>query len=425
MILLNKLQVFKSDETLRNGVFFSIYAFVGRGISFLLLIVLANYILPADYGKLSLFNTVVMLLGYFMAFSTSGYFGVSFFKENEETFHQDFTSIVLLLLITVLITSVVFILFSSELTLLAGINTSLLWVALAIAALNILFQLHMDYYRLKEQVGLYGIMNIGNALLNAIISLGLVIGFAQGWMGRVNTQLVVTLLFGIIAIVFFKNKSFFDFNLRRGRLKLLLCWGLPQIPHMATTWIRQGCDQYIINYNYTTYEVGLFSFSLNLVSIITMIGMAFNSSNSVTIFKILSDKCENNKLTLLKNNTRRLFLVYLITTILIIIASVIFVPLILPQYVEGVPYFVVLSVYGFFVCLYFLYCNYLFYYEHTKELMLITFGTSMLHFVLSFFLTKYSLFFTASIYIFTQFICVGLVYFCSRRYLNKYLVCNA
>ena len=413
----------KENKTLVNGAFFSAFAFIGRGIGFVLLVILASYIPPSDYGKLSLFNTVIMLLGIFMTFSVSGYFGISYFKEDRKTFHQDFTFIFVLLIITAGIAFLVFSLFGEFFSKLAGISLNLLFLALLIAFVSVLYQLHMDYYRLQERVKMYGVMNLGNAVLNAVFSLLLVITFAQGWMGRVNTLLYVSILFGIIAIIYFVKKGFFDFNIRKERMKLLLCWGLPQIPHLATNWLRQGCDQYIINYNYSTQEVGLFSFALNLVGIITMIGMAFNSSNSVTIYQVLSsDKNVTDKRAILKKNTYSIFIVYLSATILTVLLGVILVPILLPKYSECIPYFLILSIYGFLVCMYFLFCNYLFYYEYTRNLMFITFGTSVLHLCLSLMFTPYSLFLTALIYILSQSLCVGLVYFYSRMILRKELI---
>lgn len=420
--VLSYISRLKCNKTLLNGLLFSVYAFIGRGIAFVLLIILATYIPPADYGKLSLFNTVIMLLGFFMAFSTTGYFGISYFKENKETFHQDFTFVMIMLLLTVSIVSVVFLLFGNYLSELAGISYGLLWWALLIAFVNVPFNLHMDYYRLQEKVGKYGIMNLGNAILNAVFSLLLVITFAQGWLGRVNTHIGVAIFFGLIGIVFFIYKGFFDFHLHKDRMKMILFWGLPQIPHLATNWLRQGCDQYIINYNYTTQEVGLFSFALNLVGIITMIGMAFNSSNSVTIFQVLSMEVSNvEKKTILKKNTRNIFIIYLSASILVLLFGYLFVPIVLPKYVDSIPYFTILSVYGFMVCMYFLFCNYLFYYGNTKNLMYITFGTSILHLLLSLLLTRYSLYFTSFIYVISQLFCLGVVYWYSRKVMRREL----
>lgn len=412
-------QIFKGNGTVVNGALFSLYAFIGRGIGFLLLIVLANYIPPVDYGKLSLFNTVVMLIGFFAAFSTSGYFAISYFKVSKEVFNQDYSCIQVFLFLSLLIISVPLCLFGDALSSLVGIEGQYLWIAMFVAAFNTLFHMHQDYYRIKEKLKFYGILSLSNALFNAVFSLLLVISFSQGWVGRVNTQLAISLIYGLIAVLFFRHEGFrFDYN--KERAKFILLWGLPQIPHLATNWIRQGCDQYIINYFYSTYEVGLFSFALNLVSIITMIGMAFNSSNSVAIFKILSN---NNtaleKRNRLNKNTKTIFLVYLLSAVLILVFSHATIPFFLPQYSGSMKYLSILAIYGLGVCIYFLFCNYLFYYGYTKHLMYITFGTSLFHFLLSILLTRYSLFYTSIVYVISQALCVILVYWYSMRVLNQ------
>jgi O-antigen/teichoic acid export membrane protein len=109
-------------------------------------------------------------------------------------------------------------------------------------------------------------------------------------------------------------------------------------------------------------------------------------------------------------------------TLLVLFFGYLFVPIVLPKYVGSIPYFTILSVYGFMVCMYFLFCNYLFYYGNTKNLMYITFGSSIIHLFLSLFLTQYSLFYTTLIYVVSQSLCVGLVYGYSKKILTKELI---
>ena len=96
-------------------------------------------------------------------------------------------------------------------------------------------------------------------------------------------------------------------------------------------------------------------------------------------------------------------------TILIVLGGCFLVPILLPHYSGAIPYFVILSISGFLQCLYFLYCNYLFYYNCNKQLMKYTFFTSVIHLLLSCFLTKYSLYITCCIYVLTQFVVFVLV----------------
>ena len=61
------------NKLLLKGALFSFFSFFNQGASFLLLIILANYIAPSDYGTLSLFNTIIFFWGFVVSLSTHGY----------------------------------------------------------------------------------------------------------------------------------------------------------------------------------------------------------------------------------------------------------------------------------------------------------------------------------------------------------------
>ena len=246
----------------------------------------------------------------------------------------------------------------------------------------------------------FGIYNCSNAVLNFVLSLILVIMFGQSWMGRVNASVVCTVLLGLLSFFFFFQRDLIRVSIPWKNYRDALAWGLPMMPHVATGWLRQGLDRYIINYFYGVYEVGVFSFAMNLANIIIMIGTAFNSTNSVTLYQVLSDKGLTNEQKRYKLNrqTRIIFIIYLTATIAVLISMTLLTYLALPKYRESVPYMWVLAINGLGNCIYFLYCNYMFYYSKTKKLMYITFSTSLIHVGLSFALTRYSLYCTALVY---------------------------
>ena len=228
----------------------------------------------------------------------------------------------------------------------------------------------------------------------------------MAWKSRSSTNLFRCFCSNSVCI--FYTKSLYSFDFSSERYKNILKWGIPIIPHLASIWIRQGGDRYIINYYHSTTDVGLFSFALNLASVIIMVGMAFNSSNSVYIYKVLAGK-ETDKWNKLKKQTRKIILAYIFATVIITSTIVCIVPLFLPDYKSSLSFFLILVIYGLMQCVYFLYCNYLFYYDKTQELMYITFGTSIIHLLLSLMVTKYSLSYTCFVYIFIQLTIVLLV----------------
>ena len=228
-------------------------------------------------------------------------------------------------------------------------------------------------------------------------------------------------LYGLIAIyVCCRYRLFLFKGISWFKIRPILMWGVPLIPHLATSWIKQGGDRYIINYYYTFAEVGIFSFALNLSNIIDMIGSAFNQTNSVSIYQVLSSNLDD-KWERLQRQTKAIFIVYTIGVVAVLAVCSILIPLVLPRYAASLPYFYLLALSGYFQCIYFLYTNYLFYYDKTKDLMMITFFSSLLHLMLSMWLTQYSLYYTCLIYVFLKFIMVALVVYRANLLLNKYV----
>lgn len=402
-----KIKKIKNNTTLLNGALFSMFSFINRGISFVLLLILATYITPHDYGFLNLYQTVGMVLGYFIAMSTQGYSSIVFFTEGKRGVAKTFSSVLSISLIMLLTFLLILLICNNSIPRLLNLSFYVITIALFVSFFNTLGAFWLDYFRLKENVKLCGIFTCGTAFLNFVLSIILVKYLGLSWIGRVYAELACSILLGGIGIVYFIKNGFFRWDFK-DYLKPMLIWGVPLIPHMATTFIRQGCDRYIINSTHSITDVGLFSFALNLANIISMVGFGFNQSNSVDIYKTLSDTSSSKETILMKvNRQKKLFLLlYLGASILVFIGCYFILPYVLPKYASSLQYFPLLAIYGLLICCYLVYTNFLFYYKKTKNLMYITFASSVLHLLLSLALTRYSLYITAALYVFTQLLVV-------------------
>jgi len=420
--MLNKLCLIKNNKTLLNGALFSIFSFINKGFGFLLLLILANYIAPAEYGYLNLYNTVVMVVGYFIAMSSEGYLCVSYFREGEVGIKNTFSCI----LGTTVITTLLFcaILFVGGYVLADALNLPLasLYLAVSISFLTVYTHVNLDLFRLREKVGIYGVFSCGNALLNFILSILLVKTLLMGWEGRVYAQMICYTVFGVIGLLYFLKENYISLPNKEHWKKMLL-WSIPLIPHLATNFIRQGCDRYIINYYHTIEDVGLFSFALNLANIIVMVGMGFNQSNSVDIYKVLGDKSMDVELKKnhLGKQRKMVGIVYILLSVLIVALFMILTPFLVPKYSSCTRYLPLLGVYGLLNCGYFLYSNYLFFFGKTKMIMYTTFISSIVHLVMSLLFTQYSLMFTCLIYCITQGVILYMIVYLAKKELNQQL----
>lgn len=398
------------NKNMMNGALFATFSFVNRGFSFLLLLVLANYIAPVEYGYLSLFSTVLMIIGYFIAFSSEGYFSLVYLRDGVEDSKKVYTNILLTSLMMLGIFILILVSTGSFVPKALSLPKHAIYLAVITGFFSVFINTNLEFYRIQEKVKTYGVLSCSNALLNFVTSILLVKSLNQGWEGRVYAITGCSIIYGVYALFFFLKKGFIT-KIDTKVWKQMLIWSIPLIPHLASNFIKQGGDRYIINYFHSIEDVGIFSFALNLTTVITMIGFGFNQSNSVSIYKICGDKeMPSKQKEQMLSRQRRIYL-YLYTgaSVAVVLLCMLFIPILLPKYSASVVYMPLLGLYGMLVCYYLVYTNYLFFYNKTKELMYVTVSTAVIHLLLSLLLTRYSLFLTCTVYCVSQFLIVFFV----------------
>lgn len=423
MVLSKQKALFRKindNQTFRNGILFTFFSFLNNGISFILLIILAKFISPDGYGKLNLFNTFITIVSIVISLSSNGYISVSFFRKSREEFAKVINSVFIITTICFLFFLFFQLLFSGIFEHYVGLSINYQLIALLICYFQIFNSVNLDIWRLEEKPVKYGLYSLSIATLNFAITLLLVISFKQGWVGRLDAQFSVALIYFIISLIFLLKRKLLTWTLPNWKLiKETLFFGLPLVPHLASSWIRQGLDQYIVNFYHNVSDVGLFGFAFNFANIILIIGTAFNASNSVYIFKSMSNYSVDVEQKL-KKQTRLMILFFIVLTLLIFIVSYLFIYNALPKYKGSLIYLLPLFISTFFQSIYLLYVNYLFYYKKTNILMYITFSVSILHLALSYVLTRYSIQFTAYISLISSFFIFMLVFVYSKKTRLKY-----
>ncbi len=421
--LCNIYKILSKSKSVKNGLIFSVFSFFNKGIAFFLLILLARYITPNDYGELNLFNTVVMFLGYIVGLSTSGYFSVSFFKSNSKLqLCEDFTAICIITVTFSFCIVLLFSVFRDFFSELLKIQILHLFMGVAISFADVFILLLLDFLRVQEKILKYGLISCSFAGLNLLVTIYLVVFADLNWEGRVYAQLLCNLLYMVIAIGWLYKYRLFCMPKCLDVYKKIILWSLPLIPHSASGWIKIGLDRYIIENTHSMADVGLFSFAMNIAGVMIMVGVAFNQTNSVNLYQTLSsDMSLADKYNSLRKKEKYFAIIYTIVAVLILIGGVVLITLIMPQYSESIPYFLILTVYGLLQCFYLLECNYLFYFGKLRNLMYYTFGLSIVHLVLSLLLTRFSLYFTCFIYCISQLLLTVSIFCLSERVKRKYL----
>lgn len=417
----NHVKKITHSKNFKHGLLYSIFSFVNSGISFILLLILAHFLSPFDYGYLNLFTTFVTLINIIISLCSVSYVAVSFFQKNLEDLRKIISSALListgmLILLSLLIICVPYFI---EKTL--GIPVEYVWLGLLISYFQVYNNLNLDIWRLEEKPIYYGIYGTSFAICNFVLTFWLIVGLHYGWQGRVYAWTLLAIIYFVISIVFLIKRHYLELTLpSKSLFKETIIYALPLIPHTASFWLKSGLDRYIINYFYNQSVVGYFSFAVNLAAIITMIGTAFNSTNSVYIYKKLANGYEKVK-SVLSKQTKIMIFVFFFISILVIIFAWTVIKLFLPQYNQSTAYILPLCMGGFFQCIYLLWVNYLFFYRKTYQLMYITISTAIIQIILSLWLTRYSAIYTAWVSCIIMFCTLILVIYNSKVTLKRTL----
>ena len=386
---INEIAVSKS---IRNGFIFAFFSIVNNGLNFLLLFVLAKYLLPDEYGSLSLYNNFISIIIIISTLGTTGYVSVAYFKEKLEDFKHFVTAIMYVMITVLLFVSFTFFILDSVDIIDIGLSYKFQCFGIVYCFFQFFIVLILDIWRIEEKPYNYGLLTT----LLAVLNFGLTFYFLNmsiGWTSRVYGQIIVTIAMAFIALVILaRRKRLISFKVPSKKyFKIVLLFGLPLVPHLMSVWLRQGLDSYIINYYYSKTEVGLYFFALNFSNLIYILGSAFNASNSIEIYKLLSKGYSEEAKRALKKQNIFISILFIIITIIVIISASLIIPILFPQYIASRIYILPLCIGGFFQIVYLMFVNILFFYSKTKYLMLTTTSFSVIYAAISLIITKYSL----------------------------------
>jgi len=412
------LDLFQKNLSIKNGIIFTVFATLNNGLNFLLTLILSLYLTKEDFGVLNLFLTFILILTILISLGTQSFFSVIYFKKNKVYLNRILNSIMAISAVTLLILIAISLLLSRQVTLLVGFSTKYQLLGVIICFFQLFYTTNLEVYRLEEKPVKYGLMTMGWLSLNFVLTLYFCIALKRGWYGRADAQFIAAVIFFFINIYFLRKNGYLHLS-KPGKSHYLktLKFGLPLIPHNSTVWIRQGFDRYIINFYFGPGLLGSYSFIYNFTGLIMMVGTAFNSTNSVFIFKKLKDGNKEGIREALFKQIRIMTMIFLGLTIMAIILIYLLIELFVPKYQSAVIYIIPLCLAAFFQCIYYLFVNYLFFFNKTKTLMYITFTISVFHFGLSFLITRYSVAYTAYLTLFSNFlICIFVIYYSNKTF---------
>ncbi|MFB9846393.1 lipopolysaccharide biosynthesis protein [Oceanisphaera arctica] len=354
-------------------------------IPFIMLPILTRHLSPAEYGEVAMFQTLLGALGAFVGITFVGAAGRKYYDDNlsENELAEFIGSCIQLVLISSVIVFSLFFIFKSNLSEWLALKASYILFAVLVASCSVIITLRLGQWQVKKQAVKYGMLQISQSLFNMLLSLFLVVVLLKGAEGRINAQIVMSLVFVILALMLLKKDSLLMiFIWRKDYLAEILRFGVPLVPHIAGGFLLSSVDRFVINQEIGLAEAGTYMVAVQLTA---AIGIVFDAINKAYV-PWLFEKLKNDKY---KDKQRIVKLTYLwFIVIMLGVVLAFFIGPWLVVLIAGEEYAQAGEVVGWlalgqgFQGMYLMVTNYIFFSKRTGMLSVASMGSGVLNLVL-------------------------------------------
>ena len=364
---------------------------LNAGIPFLLLPILTRVLTPADYGTVAMFGIVLSVLGAFTGLSVHGAIGVRYFQLEKKALAEYVGACVGILVTSTVVLFLLVAAFGSWLAVVSGVPSDWLLVAVVLSGFQFLGNIRLAIWQVSGEAKKYGAFQITQSLLNAAVSLVLILMVGMAWEGRVLGQAVAVMLFGIIALWWLSKDSLMRLSKGwRAHSRDALKFGVPLIPHVIGGLLIVAADRFVIVRLLDVAQAGIYMVALQVGQALGLMTESFNKAYAPWLMKNLSKPTEALRITIVRGTYLYFVLVLGVATVFGLLAPL-FLGFLVGESFRAAGGLVIYIALGFaFGGCYFMVTNYVFFESKTKALAFVTLVSGLVNIPLMLILVGYS-----------------------------------
>lgn len=408
-----------SNKLLSSSVVYTMINFLNKGFPFFLLPILTRSLSTHDYGEYALYRATTSLLLPFIGFNLSEYVMKNYFTKDEYPLSKKISiSLFINLLVCVLFLCVFSLISGDTIYNIVNIHKKYFLIAILITLCTSVNNIERNLLRSENNTKLYSILVIGQTLLFFV---GVMVLF---FLKKIEINLLIYielatfLLFGLVSIILLtkKYKATLYYDKKLLRLAVLFC--LPLVTNSLFAYIFSLSDRFIMANELDTKSVGVYNATVQLVSILQILAVSFNTAWTPFLYSKLEQKEKIEKLRKMQIFAAGAFLV--VCLIFYIVLANTFEIIVSKKYAEGIPLLKWLILGNFFQLLYWLNSTILIYYKQNWYLAFFSFISMILSLGLNLiFLEKYGIEFAAIVFLVSWIIITSMTFIKSDMILRK------
>lgn len=358
--------------------------FINAIVPILLLPVLTAYLSKEEYGLISIFQVIVMIILPFVGFNSQSALEREFF--NAKTYFPEYvTNAVFLLLLSGIFILTLFLGFNSMISALTDFPAPLLWLIPVYCICHNICEVLLSTWRVRDKASSYGLFRLGRTSFEIGLSLFLIVVAEMGMLGRIEAMVAGAFIFSVLAIYLLHRTQTIPIKWNVVYIKDILKFGAPLIPHTLGSVIIIYSDRIFISKMVGMAETGSYTVGYQVAMSIYLLQSSFNLAWVPWFYNRLNLKEPTADQQIIKI-TYWYFLVLLFCVLaLTILSPFIFRIFVAHSYSDSIRFVFWIALGFCFDGMYKMVVNYIFYVKKTYIISFITLFTALVNLVLNYF----------------------------------------
>ncbi|MCX2788682.1 lipopolysaccharide biosynthesis protein [Vibrio sp. Sgm 5] len=365
---------------------------LNAAIPFILLPILTRYLSPDEYGQIAMFQTMLTGIGAFIGLNTVGAANRKFYDDNLSLNESRMFngSCLQILIFTLFIATVAVMVAEGFLANFLSIPSEWLYLALLVSSCTFLINFRLGQWQVRKSATKYGLLQVGNSILNMSLTLILIVFYDEGAKGRIDALLYAGVMSATVAIfLLYKDQLVSLRSINKGHIKEALNFGMPLVPHVFGAFLLTAADRFVINDRLGLADAGIYMVAVQVSMALTIVFDAINKAYVPWLFERLKRNDEKEKLVIVKNTYIYFLCVLSLAAVSFFIGPVMITLVVGDEYQAAGRIIGWLCLGQVFGGMYLMVTNYIFYAKKTGRLSLVTIGSGLLNLLTMLVLVNY------------------------------------
>jgi O-antigen/teichoic acid export membrane protein len=377
-------------KLLKNLSVYTFSSLISRAVPFLMLPIMTSYLSPEEYGVVSVVSVLVVLISCPLFVGIHSYISIQYFTLGKKEHRELVSTLILIPLVLVIPITFLFyayIAFGGDVL---SIPDGWFVAIPLLAIMTFFYRIVTVLFRVKEQAIYYGIVEVLYSIFQVGFALLFVVAWSKELDGRLWSIFLSSFFINAIAIFFLFKQGYLTSGFHKSFVKEAMKYGLGIIPHELGSQLTRMVDRLFIVSILGASAVGTYAVAAQVASIGLVALSVFNLAWQPYVFKCLSQDNIKIKRQLVKLSWVVMISFSVFFALLNLSTPLIYQYFISEAYHSSIEYVQWLLLGFFFMAIYSLFCDYIFYVKRTYLLSIVTSVNVLMTLLLnSVFVTEY------------------------------------